>query len=527
MRQPGRREMSRPNSALIATALVFALMFSAFGGILPAKAGELVDVGFEDGTLDGWLVVSSPDAVGVSAADAYTQPYWGDYMAVLGTPQASNVPQPLGPNSIAKTFTVLTPSIAFAYNMFTKDYPPFDLLSYVVTLTVQGTVVAQFSMIAFGVPPGGPIISTGWREVNLDLSLYRGQEVTIQIGAGGTLDTSLSSWAYFDMRPVTPSIGDMMGPVIRLPGLDTLAGMSIEGSSGSRQYTLVTDVYDDSGWATVGILQNGVTVTGGSGVGWQTYHLALSEGPNDLVLVASDAFGNTTSRSAKVYVDSTPPDVVLNDVPRHTSSASAIISGIVFDTGSGISIVTVDGVEIPVAADGSFATVVRLALGKNTSTVTATDGRGNSGSWTVESDRIVTAGGRHVAMNGWLRVGETLGMLEGVSFPMDAAPVIKNGRTLLPIRALIETLGGKVTWNAKTRTAAVSLGAHSVVLVVGKNAALVDGKSVPIDPADPKVVPEIIGSRTFLPLRFIAESLGLELTWDAATQTVSFAYWPQ
>jgi hypothetical protein len=518
--------MFRLRPALLAVLLVFVLVFSAFGGILPARAGELVDVGFEDGTLDGWIVLASPDAVSVSAADAYTSPYWGDYMAVLGTPATGNAAQPLGANSIAKTFTVLTPTIAFAYNMFTTDYAPYDRLSYVVTLSWQGTVIAQFSMTAFG-PHGGFTVSTGWREVNLDLSLYRGQDLTIQIGAGGTLDTVLPSWAYFDMRPVVPTIGDMMGPVIRLPGLDASAGVSADGSSATRRYTLVTDVYDDSGWATVDILQNGVAVTSGAGVGWQTYGLALSEGPNDIVLVASDAFGNTTSRSAKVYVDSTPPDVVLNDVPRHTSSASAIISGIVFDAGSGLLSLTIDGLEVPIAADGGFTYDTPLSPGKNTSSVTATDARGNTRTWTVESERIMAAGGRHVALNGWLRVGDTLGMLEGVSFPMDAAPVIKNGRTLLPIRALIETLGGKVTWNAKTHTAIVSLGERSVVLEIGKGTALVNGKPAPIDAANAKVVPEIIGSRTFLPLRFIAESLGLELTWDAATQTVSFAYWPQ
>ncbi len=114
--------MFRRRCALFAGILVFTLVFSAFGGSLPAKAGEVVDLGFEDGTLDGWAVVSNPDAVSISAGDAYAEAYWGDFMAVLGTPAAGNATQPFGPNSIAKTFTVLT-EIAFAYNMFTSDYP--------------------------------------------------------------------------------------------------------------------------------------------------------------------------------------------------------------------------------------------------------------------------------------------------------------------------------------------------------------------------------------------------------------------
>jgi hypothetical protein len=55
---------------------------------------------------------------------------------------------------------------------------------------------------------------------------------------------------------------------------------------------------------------------------------------------------------------------------------------------------------------------------------------------------------------------------------------------------------------------------------------LVGGKKVAVDPANAKVVPVIINGRTMLPLRFIAENLGLDLAWDAATRTISFTYWP-
>ncbi len=520
--------MFKQRCALFAGILVFVLVFSAFFGSLPAKAGEVVDLGFEDGSLDGWAVVSSPDAVSISAGDAYAEAYWGNFMAVLGTPAAGNATQPFGPNSIAKTFTVLTPSIAFAYNMFTSDYPSFDRLNYVVTLLTGGSVIAQFSMTAFGIFPGGQIVSTGWREVDLDLSLYMMREITIQIAAGGTSDTKFPTWAYFDMSPVTPSyIGDMMGPVIRLPGLDTSTGVSADGSSGSRRYSLVTDVSDDSGWATVGIVQNGVVVTGGYGTGWQTYDLTLSEGPNDVVLDASDAFGNTTSRSVRIYVDSTPPDLQLDNVPRQTAGTSVLISGVAFDGGSGLSSLTINGVEVPITADSGFTYELPLSPGKNATSVIAVDARGNTSTWTVESTRITTAGGRQMTINGWLRVGDSVGMLEGVSFPMDAAPIIKNGNTLLPIRALVEALGGRVVWNAPARSVSVMLGSRAVSVGIGGNVGYVDGKTVAIDPVHPEVVPEIIGGRTFLPLRFIAENLGLELTWDAATQTASFTYWPQ
>ena len=111
--------------------------------------------------------------------------------------------------------------------------------------------------------------------------------------------------------------------------------------------------------------------------------------------------------------------------------------------------------------------------------------------------------------------------VNGLTRKLDAAPFIKDDRTLLPIRALIEVLGGSVQWNASTKTATVMLGSRTVALTIGSKTALVNGKPVSLD-----VVPMIVKGRTFLPLRFIAESLGLDLAWEPVSQSISFTYWP-
>jgi len=125
-----------------------------------------------------------------------------------------------------------------------------------------------------------------------------------------------------------------------------------------------------------------------------------------------------------------------------------------------------------------------------------------------------------------LTIGKAEMDVNGMPVALDAAPFIQNGRTLLPLRALIETLGGKVAWNGTTRTATVTLGSRTVAVTIGDPMGLAGGKKVPVDPANTKVVPLIINNRTFLPLRFIAENLGLDLVWDALSRTVSFTYWP-
>jgi hypothetical protein len=109
---------------------------------------------------------------------------------------------------------------------------------------------------------------------------------------------------------------------------------------------------------------------------------------------------------------------------------------------------------------------------------------------------------------------------------MDVAPVIREDRTLLPLRALVQELGGSVAWNAKTSQVTVKARGITMVLTIGKNTATVNGMSTFIDPANSKVVPLIIGGRTFLPVRFIAEQLGLEIGWYPPTRTITITWEP-
>jgi hypothetical protein len=125
-----------------------------------------------------------------------------------------------------------------------------------------------------------------------------------------------------------------------------------------------------------------------------------------------------------------------------------------------------------------------------------------------------------------LHVGSSPFAMNGVSKTLDSPPVIKNGRTLVPIRAIIEALGGTVAWDPIAHKVTVTLGTKTVVLWIGKSAATVNGVSTPIDSTNAKVVPEIINSRTMLPLRFVTENLSATVGWDAAAQTITITYTP-
>jgi hypothetical protein len=121
-----------------------------------------------------------------------------------------------------------------------------------------------------------------------------------------------------------------------------------------------------------------------------------------------------------------------------------------------------------------------------------------------------------------LQVGSPRMTVGGVIKPIDAQgtkPLISNGTTMVPIRAIVESLGGNVGWDAATRRLDIRLGSRTVTTWVGKTTATVDGGNKAMSMA-----PAIIGGRTMIPLRFVAENLGCLVGWDQSTRRVTVIY---
>jgi hypothetical protein len=107
-----------------------------------------------------------------------------------------------------------------------------------------------------------------------------------------------------------------------------------------------------------------------------------------------------------------------------------------------------------------------------------------------------------------------LGEVPGI---LDSPPIMKNGRTLIPLRGVIEALGGMVAWDKETGKITTSLGGVTVELWLEKNIARVNDESILIDPSDKEVIPEIIKGRVMLPLNFIARNFGMMVNWEGGT----------
>jgi len=97
----------------------------------------------------------------------------------------------------------------------------------------------------------------------------------------------------------------------------------------------------------------------------------------------------------------------------------------------------------------------------------------------------------------------------------DQMPVIIEGRTLVPMRAIFESLGASVEWANETKMVTGTKGDTVVKIQIGKTTAIVNGKGQKLD-----VPAQIVNDRTMVPARFVAEALGCEVGWDADTKTV-------
>jgi hypothetical protein len=98
----------------------------------------------------------------------------------------------------------------------------------------------------------------------------------------------------------------------------------------------------------------------------------------------------------------------------------------------------------------------------------------------------------------------------------DTAPIIVRGRTMVPIRVIVEELGGNVEWIGKEKKVIIELNNNIVELVIDKSDFTVNGETKEFD-----VNPMINNGRTLIPLRFVTENLGVELDWEPVTQSIT------
>jgi len=108
-------------------------------------------------------------------------------------------------------------------------------------------------------------------------------------------------------------------------------------------------------------------------------------------------------------------------------------------------------------------------------------------------------------------------VIDGKEVKSDVAPVVENGRTLVPLRVISETLGADVEWTASTRTVTIRTAAYTVIFQQNSSTFTVNGATRTLETPCKSV-----GGRTMIPLRAFADSIGAEVSYSNNTAYVNY-----
>jgi len=112
--------------------------------------------------------------------------------------------------------------------------------------------------------------------------------------------------------------------------------------------------------------------------------------------------------------------------------------------------------------------------------------------------------------------------INGSNIDFDVPPQIINDRTMVPVRAIFEALGARVSWDENTQTVTAKSDRYWVSLKIGSNTMehinYKETTQTSFYTLDSPAV--IIDGRTLVPARAVAEAFGCSVEWDANTKTV-------
>ncbi len=105
--------------------------------------------------------------------------------------------------------------------------------------------------------------------------------------------------------------------------------------------------------------------------------------------------------------------------------------------------------------------------------------------------------------------------VNGAEIKFDQPPIVLNGSTVVPLRAIFTALGATIEWDSYTRTVEATRGTTTIQLTIGNNTAMRNGEKVTLSTPG-----QIIQNSTYVPLRFVSEALGSQVAWNAETRTI-------
>jgi len=380
-----------------------------------------------------------------------------------------------------------------------------------LALTLKGElVVGVETEVVVKVTEAGPNFPVAGAEVKL---YGAGVDLSGVTDADGVAKFMVKPTEAGEILVTAMKDGYVPGKTVVVVGADTIAPeLTVDKpvSPTNKPTVTITGVATDNAGVPM-VMVNGVEATVGAD-GKFSAEVTLKEGENEIVVVAKDKSGNKTEKVVKVVLDTIPPEVTVNALPSPITSTKVKLSGRVEANAK----VMVNDKPATVAYD-YWEVELTLDYGVNKVTIVATDAVGNEKK--VETTVVVY---KKTTLD--LQIGNPTPKVNGVyGDPLEAAPFIKDGRTMVPLRFIAEAFGAQVEWIPETKGINITLNlksaVHTIGLQVGNPTAIVDGQVVTLD-----VAPVIVNGRTFVPLRFVAEAFGAKVDWNSLYQVVTIEF---
>lgn len=113
-------------------------------------------------------------------------------------------------------------------------------------------------------------------------------------------------------------------------------------------------------------------------------------------------------------------------------------------------------------------------------------------------------------------IGEKMALRDGVPVELEVAPLLREGRTLVPVRFIGEALGADFLWEEETQKVTYFCGDLLLEIFIGQKEAFLNREKIILD-----APPLLLEGRTLVPLRFVSEQMQAQVIWEEATRTVT------
>lgn len=218
----------------------------------------------------------------------------------------------------------------------------------------------------------------------------------------------------------------------------------------------------------------------------------------------------------RVLALSTPVSLKIQSVSYNEDQSKLIVKGVFVNAGNAsVLAVGTAAVEIKV---GSTVVASQSFDIMGTKKIIIPIGDGEA--WTFQLDNPVTGmnlSGYTAETQVTYNFGKATEVPEGKKVYYNGTPIgfdtpitVINGRMMIPARAVFEKMGARVAWNAESQSVTVTRDKNNVILTVGNELMISNGKPEKLD-----VPAQIIDGRTLVPLRAIGDALGAEVAYDS------------